>query len=54
MVSPRAIDGIVRYDISEIESERRTGYAWIGTWPARLVDVEYPRWHEGISASRAR
>ena len=23
-------DGIVRYDISEIEAERRTGYAWVG------------------------
>jgi PelA/Pel-15E family pectate lyase len=47
-------DGIVRYDISEIESERRTGYAWNGTWPAPLIDVEYPQWRQTISASRAR
>jgi|RhiMethySRZTD1v2_1073278.scaffolds.fasta_scaffold00731_16 PelA/Pel-15E family pectate lyase len=47
-------DGVVRYDINEIESERRTGYAWSGTWPAKLVDVEYPRWRETINASRAR
>jgi hypothetical protein len=47
-------DGIVRYNINEIEKERRTGYAWVGTWPARLVDDEYPRWRDGLNASRAR
>ena len=47
-------DGIVRYDISEIEAERRNGYAWAGTWPARLLDVEYPRWRERLSAVPAR
>lgn len=30
-------DGIVRYDISEIESERREGYAWYGDWPRDLL-----------------
>lgn len=47
-------DGIVRYALSEIEAERRNGYAWMGTWPARLIDTEYPRWRERINASRAR
>ena len=47
-------DGIVRYDIRQIERERQTGYAWTGTWPARLLDTEYPRWRERLSASRAR
>jgi PelA/Pel-15E family pectate lyase len=47
-------DGIVRYDISEIEAERRTGYAWSGTWPDRLVAVEYPRWRARLSGSRVR
>lgn len=47
-------DGVVRYDIAEIEAERRNGYAWTGTWPARLLDTEYPRWRERLSASRAR
>lgn len=47
-------DGIVRYDISEIEAERRNGYVWMGRWPARLLDTEYPRWRQRISASRAR
>jgi PelA/Pel-15E family pectate lyase len=45
-------DGVVRYDIRAIERERQTGYAWVGTWPARLVEVEYPRWREGLSALR--
>ncbi|MDO7907975.1 pectate lyase [Paenibacillus sp. JX-17] len=31
-------DGIVRYKLSEIEQERRTGYAWYGTWPSSLVN----------------
>jgi PelA/Pel-15E family pectate lyase len=38
-------DGIrvERYD--QIDPERRTGYSWYGTWPAKLVQKEYPRWH---------
>lgn len=30
-------DGIVRYDIMEIEAERRHGYAWYGTWAQELL-----------------
>lgn len=30
-------DGILRYDVSEIGKERRTGYAWYGTWPKKIV-----------------
>ena len=30
-------DGILRYDVSEISKERRTGYAWYGSWPKKLV-----------------
>lgn len=30
-------DGQVYYDVSEISQERRTGYAWYGTWPAKNV-----------------
>ena len=47
-------DGIVRYDVSQIEAERRNGYAWLGNWPARLIEVEYPRWRARLSASPAR
>lgn len=30
--------------LAEIENERRTGYAYYGTWPAKLIEVEYPKW----------
>jgi len=33
-----------KYDIKEIEIERRTGYAWYGTWPEKLLRTEYPVW----------
>jgi PelA/Pel-15E family pectate lyase len=30
--------------IAEVENERRTGYAWYGTWPLKLLSKEYPDW----------
>ena len=30
--------------IKEIESERRNGYAWYGTWPKNLLEKEFPQW----------
>lgn len=36
-------DSIVRYSLAEIEIERRGGYAYYGSWPATLVDEDYPR-----------
>ena len=32
-------DGKVYYDVSQISQERRTGYAWYGTWPAKNVEM---------------
>jgi PelA/Pel-15E family pectate lyase len=37
-------DSIVRYSLAEIETERRGGYAYYGTWPVPLLDEDYPRW----------
>ncbi|MEN9684743.1 MAG: hypothetical protein RLZZ28_529 [Bacteroidota bacterium] len=37
-------DSIKKYDVKEIESERRNGYAWYGTWPKNLLEKEYPEW----------
>jgi PelA/Pel-15E family pectate lyase len=37
-------DGVKKASLSEIEYERRTGYAWYGTWPQRLLEKEYPEW----------
>lgn len=37
-------DKVIRYDFNEIERERRTGYGYLGDWPAKLIDNDYPRW----------
>ena len=37
-------DGIVRCRLREISHERRTGYAWLGYWPADLLEERYPAW----------
>ena len=37
-------DSQKKYDVKEIESERRNGYAWYGTWPEKLLQTEYPEW----------
>ena len=33
---------VARYE--DIPRERRTGYEWYGSWPARLLSEEYPQW----------
>jgi PelA/Pel-15E family pectate lyase len=37
-------DGVIRSSLAEIEHERRTGYAWFGTWPQALLEKEHPAW----------
>jgi PelA/Pel-15E family pectate lyase len=37
-------DSTVRYEMAAIEHERRVNYAWYGTWPAELLDRDYPQW----------
>jgi len=37
-------DGARKKAVSEIEYERRTGYAWYGEWPAQLLKTDYPAW----------
>ncbi|MEX2401205.1 MAG: pectate lyase [Rhodothermales bacterium] len=37
-------DGVIKYELSEIERERRIGYRWYGTWPRELLEQEYPQW----------
>jgi hypothetical protein len=27
-------------------NERRVGYSWWGTWPARLLEEDYPAWQQ--------
>jgi PelA/Pel-15E family pectate lyase len=33
-----------KYSVTEIEVERRAGYAWYGAWPKQLLDKDYPLW----------
>jgi len=43
---------VARY--AEIARERRTGYAWYGDWPARLLAEDYPAWRaRGKAGARA-
>jgi PelA/Pel-15E family pectate lyase len=37
-------NSVVRYDMAEIEHERRVNYSWYGSWAAALLDREYPDW----------
>ncbi len=39
-------DGIKKYALAEIERERRTGTPWYGTWPAKLIEKDYPQWRK--------
>lgn len=37
-------DGVVKYDVAQIEDERRTGYAWYVDSGAKLLSKDYPEW----------
>jgi len=39
-------DGVVKYDVMQIEDERRTGYAWYVESPATLLNKDYPDWQK--------
>ncbi|MCI0489422.1 MAG: pectate lyase [Blastocatellia bacterium] len=41
-------DGIIKYDVAEIEEERRNGYQWYSDAPASLLDQDYPAWRRRI------
>jgi PelA/Pel-15E family pectate lyase len=37
-------DGVKKENVADIEYERRTGYAWYGTWPKAILEKGYPAW----------
>lgn len=37
-------DGIKKNTLAEIGEERRTGYAWYGSWPSGIIGSEYSSW----------
>lgn len=46
-------DGIPKPALADIGYERRNGYSWYGTWPQKLIEVEYPTWKKRLlSGSR--
>jgi pectate lyase len=47
-------DGVPKPYLADIGYERRNGYAWYGTWPQKLLDVEYPAWKKRIAAKLVR
>ncbi len=46
-------DSVIKYDMSEIEPERRNGYAWYGEWGAKVAN-EYARWSKTRGADAGR
>ena len=47
-------DGIPKRELSEIGYERRNGYAWLGYWPQRLLEREYPAWRDEVDPRTGR
>ncbi len=39
-------DGVAKHNLAEIGYERRNGYTWLGYWPQRLLEREYPVWKQ--------
>ena len=37
-------DAIIKYDVMQIEAERRNGYAWYVSEPNDLLNEDYPKW----------
>ena len=37
-------DSVIKYDVTQIEAERRNGYAWYTEGPQDLLTRDYPRW----------
>lgn len=44
-------DGKRAQHYDQIDPERRTGYAWYGSWATSLLTREYPRWKAAIRAA---
>lgn len=43
-------DGRKVYKLSDVARERRTGYAWYGYWPRKLLTKDYPKWKKKIES----
>lgn len=45
-------DSRIKYDVTEIEEERRNGYSWYVDEPNKLLSKEYPAWQKKLGSSR--
>ena len=41
-------DAIIKYDVMQIEAERRNGYAWYVSEANQLLNEDYPKWKAKI------
>jgi len=41
-------DGVIKYNVAEIEAERRNGYQWYVSTPAVLLSRDYPAWKKKL------
>ena len=45
-------DSAIKYNVAEIESERRNGYKWYTDAPGKLLGTDYPAWEKRIAKGR--
>jgi PelA/Pel-15E family pectate lyase len=46
-------DSVIKYDVAQIEAERRNGYAWYVDSPRDLIEKDYGKWKAATSAAAA-
>jgi len=48
-------DSVIRYDVMQIEAERRNGYAWYVAEPETMLERDYAKWKilVGLANSKA-
>jgi PelA/Pel-15E family pectate lyase len=47
-------DSVIKYNVAEIEPERRNGYAWYVLSPNELLEKDYPKWKAGSLSVKGR
>jgi PelA/Pel-15E family pectate lyase len=45
-------DAVIKYDVMQIEAERRNGYAWYVESPRSLIENDYPKWKAKLAATK--
>ncbi len=45
-------DSVIKYNVAQIEDERRNGYRWYTDAPAKLIVKDYPAWLAKMTAAK--